>query len=57
MLDLFLMKAKNAIHKFSQMNVCALMVYFDRFDVSEGIDVKNKFIKRVYYLSLSLFFR
>ena len=29
------------------------MLYYDRIDISEGIDInKNKCIKRVYYLSL-----
>ena len=56
MLDLFLMKAKNAIHKFSQMNVCALMVYFDRFDVSEGIDVKKQVHqKSILFVTIFIF--
>ena len=33
------------------------MFYYDRIEVSEGIDVKNKCFKRVYYLLLLVFFR
>ena len=34
------------------------MLYYDRVDASEGIDInKKKCIKRVRYLSLLVFFR
>ena len=53
-----LYKDKSDTRNF-QMNVCIFwMLYFNRIDVFEGIDVnKNKCINRVLYLSLLVFLK